>query len=74
MAVASEAPASFRSSAVRPHPLALVRNGLDELVSRRRLIRYLVQADLKKKGADTLLGGPGKDQLVGGPGKDHQKQ
>jgi ABC-type polysaccharide/polyol phosphate export permease len=56
MAVASEAPASFRSSAVRPHPLALVRNGLDELISRRRLIRYLVQADLKKKGADTLLG------------------
>jgi ABC-type polysaccharide/polyol phosphate export permease len=56
MAVASEAPASFRSSAIRPRPLALVRQGFIELLSRRRLIRYLVQADLKKKGADTLLG------------------
>ena len=56
MAVASEAPASFRSSAIRPRPLALVRQGFDELLSRRRLIRYLVQADLKKKGTDTLLG------------------
>jgi lipopolysaccharide transport system permease protein/teichoic acid transport system permease protein len=56
MAVASEAPASFRSSAIRPGPLALVRLGIDELLSRRRLIRYLVQADLKKKGSDTLLG------------------
>jgi ABC-type polysaccharide/polyol phosphate export permease len=27
-----------------------------DLRSRRRLIRYLVQADTKKKGADTLLG------------------
>jgi ABC-type polysaccharide/polyol phosphate export permease len=27
-----------------------------EVASRRRLIRYLVQADLKKRGADTLLG------------------
>ena len=56
MAVVSEAPASFRSSAIRPRPLALIRTGFDELFSRRRLIRYLVQADLKKKGADTLLG------------------
>jgi ABC-type polysaccharide/polyol phosphate export systems, permease component len=36
--------------------LTLVRLGIGELLSRRRLIRYLVQADLKKKGADTLLG------------------
>lgn len=56
MAVASEVPASFRSSAIRPGPLALVRQGFAELLSRRRLIRYLVQADLKKAGADTLLG------------------
>ncbi|MBA2372934.1 MAG: hypothetical protein H0V74_01855, partial [Chloroflexi bacterium] len=56
MAVASEAPASYRSSAIRPGPLALIRQGLHDLLSRRRLIRYLVQADLKKKGADTLLG------------------
>jgi len=56
MAVASEAPASYRSSAVRPGPLALIRQAFQDLVSRRRLIRYLIQADLKKKGADTLLG------------------
>lgn len=56
MAVASEAPASFRSSAIRPGTLALIRLGFHELFSRRRLIRYLVQADLKKKGSDTLLG------------------
>jgi len=33
-----------------------VREALAELSSRRQLVRYLVQADLKKKGADTLLG------------------
>ena len=56
MAVASEAPASFRSSAIRPRPWTLVRQGFAEILSRRRLIGYLVQADLKKKGSDTLLG------------------
>jgi ABC-type polysaccharide/polyol phosphate export permease len=56
MAVASEAPASFRSSAIRPRPWTLVRLGFEEILSRRRLIRYLVQADLKKKGSDTILG------------------
>lgn len=56
MTVASEAPASFRSTAVRPGPLGLIREGVHDLLSRRRLIRYLVQADLRKKGSDTLLG------------------
>jgi ABC-type polysaccharide/polyol phosphate export permease len=46
----------FRSTNVRPGPVALVREAARESWSRRRLIRYLVQADLKKKGADTLLG------------------
>jgi ABC-type polysaccharide/polyol phosphate export permease len=36
--------------------MALVVEAVREAWSRRRLIRYLVQADLKKKGADTLLG------------------
>jgi lipopolysaccharide transport system permease protein/teichoic acid transport system permease protein len=49
-------PSSFRSSSVRPGPLALIRLGITETLSRRRLIAYLVRADLKKKGADTLLG------------------
>jgi len=56
MSATSEAPAAFRHSAARPGPLALIRQGIDEILSRRRLVRYLVQADLKKKGADTLLG------------------
>jgi lipopolysaccharide transport system permease protein/teichoic acid transport system permease protein len=40
----------------RPGSLALVRDGLVEIWSRRRLARYLVQAELTAKGADTLLG------------------
>ena len=56
MQLTSEAPASFRSSAERPGPIGLVREGILDALSRKRLILYLVQADLKKKGADTLLG------------------
>lgn len=56
MASTLEVPAYFRSSAVRPGPLGLVREAIGEVSSRRRLIRYLAQADLKKRGADTLLG------------------
>lgn len=52
----SEARASFRSSSVRPGPLVLLREAVQDVLSRRRLIRYLVQADLKKTGSDTLLG------------------
>lgn len=40
----------------RQSPLRLVAQGLTDIWSRRRLARYLVQADLTKKGADTLLG------------------
>jgi ABC-2 type transport system permease protein len=47
---------TFSSSAARPGPFGLVREAVGELWSRRRLVRYLVQADLKKKGADSLLG------------------
>jgi ABC-type polysaccharide/polyol phosphate export permease len=56
MQLTSEAPASIRSSAERPGPVGLVREGLADILSRKRLIAYLVQADLKKKGADTLFG------------------
>lgn len=52
----SEAPASFRSSSVRPGALSLVQGGIREVLSRRRLIAYLVRADLRKSGSDTLLG------------------
>jgi ABC-type polysaccharide/polyol phosphate export permease len=56
VAATSEAPASFRSSSARVGAFALVRDGIREVLSRRRLIAYLVRADLKKTGADTLLG------------------
>lgn len=56
MQIANEAPASQRSSAERPGPLTLVTTAVRETMSRRRLIRYLVSADIKKKGTDTLLG------------------
>ncbi len=41
---------------VRPGAFGLVAEAFRELWSRRRLIGYLVRADMKKKGADTLLG------------------
>ena len=56
MSATREAPSSYRHSAIRPGSVALVREALREVGSRRRLIQYLVQADLKKKGSDTLLG------------------
>jgi homopolymeric O-antigen transport system permease protein len=37
-------------------PLSLLREGIDDVLSRRRLIRYLTQAEMKKRGSDTLLG------------------
>jgi ABC-type polysaccharide/polyol phosphate export permease len=56
MEIANEAPASYRSSAARPGAVDLVTTAWHETLSRRRLIRYLVNADIRKKGADTLLG------------------
>jgi ABC-type polysaccharide/polyol phosphate export permease len=53
---ADEAPTSFRSSAVRPSAVTLVTTALHEILSRRRLIAYLVRAQIKKQGTDTLLG------------------
>jgi ABC-type polysaccharide/polyol phosphate export permease len=56
MSATSEAPAAFRHAAARPGPLALLGEAIDEIRSRRRLVRYLVQADIHKMGADTFLG------------------
>jgi len=56
MQFTSEAPASFRSSAARPGAVGLIREGLLDILSRRRLIVYLVHAGLKRSGADTLFG------------------
>ena len=52
----NEAPASYRSSAARPSAVRLVTSAVTDVLSRRRLIRYLVMADIRKKGTDTLLG------------------
>ena len=56
MSATADAPAHFRRGAVRPGPIGLLREAVVEIAQRRRLIRYLVQADIRKKGADTLLG------------------
>jgi ABC-type polysaccharide/polyol phosphate export permease len=56
MATAGGTIPAFNSSAVRPGPVGLISEAVGELWSRRQLVRYLVQADLKKKGADSLLG------------------
>jgi ABC-type polysaccharide/polyol phosphate export permease len=40
----------------RPGFVSLIRQGIGDLVGRRRLVRYLVLADLKRTHADTLFG------------------
>lgn len=56
MSATSEAPAAFRNAASRPGPIALIGEALREIASRRRLVRYLVQAEIKRRGANTFLG------------------
>jgi ABC-type polysaccharide/polyol phosphate export permease len=56
MDISQEAPAAFRTSAARLGPFALLREAISDVRSRWRLIGYLAQADLKRKGADTLFG------------------
>jgi ABC-type polysaccharide/polyol phosphate export permease len=46
---------SYRSKQ-KLRPIGLIVEGLREIWSRRRLAGYLVQAELKKKGADKVLG------------------
>jgi ABC-type polysaccharide/polyol phosphate export permease len=40
----------------RPGPIAVLTGTIRDVRSRNRLIRYLVVADMKKRGADTILG------------------
>lgn len=56
MSAVKEMRARTYNAAVHPGPLTLVAEGIEEVLSRRRLVRYLAQADIKKKGANTLLG------------------
>ncbi len=56
MSAPAAQPVTVQNSAIRPGIPGLVVEGIREALSRRQLIRYLVQADLRKKGADTVLG------------------
>ena len=50
------AAATIRQSPGGPSSFALLRQGITDILSRRRLIRYLTAADMKKRGSDTILG------------------
>ena len=56
MSATSEVPAAFRHAAGDRGAVRLIREAISYIRSRRRLVRYLVQADIRKRGADTLLG------------------
>jgi homopolymeric O-antigen transport system permease protein len=56
MSATSEVPAAFRHAAGSRGPVRLIREAIWDLRSRQRLVRYLVQADVHKRGADTFLG------------------
>jgi ABC-type polysaccharide/polyol phosphate export permease len=56
MSATSEVPAAFRHAAGDRGAVRLIREAISDIRSRRRLVRYLVQADIRKRGADTLLG------------------
>ena len=50
------AAATVRHAPGGPSSLTLLRQGIADILSRRRLIRYLTAADMKKRGSDTILG------------------
>jgi ABC-type polysaccharide/polyol phosphate export permease len=56
MSARTETPATMVVAAAKPGPLALVGEAIADVVSRRRLVRYLVQAEIRKRGVNTLLG------------------
>ena len=56
MGVVNEAPAAFRSSTDRLGTINIIRSAITDVWSRRRLIGYMVRADVKKRGVNTVLG------------------
>jgi ABC-type polysaccharide/polyol phosphate export permease len=56
MSATSEVPAAYRNTAGDPGVFRQILAGIEDVRSRRRLVRYLVVADMRKRGADTLLG------------------
>jgi ABC-type polysaccharide/polyol phosphate export permease len=51
-----EVAVSIRHTSGSVPTLTLLRRGASDILSRRRLVRYLVQAEMKKRGSDTVLG------------------
>ena len=51
-----EVAVSIRHASGRVPMLTLLREGIADILSRRSLVRYLVQAEMKKRGSDTILG------------------
>jgi ABC-type polysaccharide/polyol phosphate export permease len=51
-----EVAVSIRHASESVPLLTLLREGIADIRSRRRLVRYLVQAEMKKRGSDTVLG------------------
>ncbi|HEX6867891.1 MAG TPA: hypothetical protein VF119_03750 [Candidatus Limnocylindrales bacterium] len=56
MSATSEAPAAYRNTAGDPGAISLIREGIADVRSRRRLVRYLVSAEVHRRGVDTILG------------------
>ncbi len=56
MSATTEAPAAYSNTAGARSPIALLTEAIGEVRSRQRLVGYLVRADMKKRGADTLIG------------------
>jgi ABC-type polysaccharide/polyol phosphate export permease len=52
----SEAQAPRRAAPGIGTPISLLRQAIDEIVSRRRLVGYLVSAERRKRGSNTFLG------------------
>jgi lipopolysaccharide transport system permease protein len=53
---AGDAAVSIRHTSGVPTGLGLLRQGIADVWSRQSLIRYLVQAEMKKRGSNTFLG------------------
>ena len=56
MSFRSEAAGTHVAGAARKNPLALATEAVRDVVSRRRLVRYLVEAEVRKRGVNTVLG------------------
>ncbi|HSK92419.1 MAG TPA: ABC transporter permease [Candidatus Angelobacter sp.] len=56
MSARSETAGTHIAAASTPGFFALVGQAITDVVSRRRLVRYLVEAEIRKRGVNTLLG------------------